>query len=177
MKIKEKHWLIPLIVFIICSIIVILSINKIIELAKFQTNVSVVIQPTPFDQRITELIKTPELLNYQILEKKLPLRLNGKADMTAQFNLFSQIKSLPQQEQNTIIRIKLIEWKLQHLQDQISQCKMPQNEPIIFKTLFWILSFLIWIASIVGGKMLNFLTDKYIIDKYWNSNGGKINES
>ncbi|HAT9088265.1 TPA: hypothetical protein JBB31_01635 [Legionella pneumophila subsp. pneumophila] len=167
MSVNAKQWLIPLIVFIICFIVVILSINQIIKLAQSHTGLSTKIQSTKFDEEITNLINNPTVLNYQILENNLPSSFQGESNIKAQFNLLPQIKNLPPIDQDTIIRVKLVEWKVKQLQTQFNTFVVRNNEPIFFKTFFWIWGFLIWIGSIIGGKMLNFLTDKYIINRYW----------
>ncbi|KTD42877.1 hypothetical protein [Legionella parisiensis] len=165
--INEKQWIIPLVIFIICFIVVIFAINQIIILAKPHTNLNTNKSYTPIDEEISSLINNPEILSYQMLEKKPLLNFQNGSALQTQLNILPQIKNLPPIDQNTIIRVKLVEWKIKQLQDQFNQFSTDNNEPIIFKTLFWLLSFLVWIGSIVGGKMLNFLTDRYIINKYW----------
>ena len=68
--------------------------------------------------------------------------------------------------QNGIIRLKLMEWKIGYLQNQIDSV-LSSQEPLIFRVWFWIFSIIAWAGSIVGGKILTFFSQRYIIEKYW----------
>lgn len=170
---KLSASLTPLLVFVACFIVIVFSINQIIEMAKSK--------PIAYASKhqneqynyasVNSLIQSPSPINYKEFETKLSAAFPNPLTLQAKFNIDPQIEKLPATEQDYLIRLKLIEWKVGQLQDQISQITPISSEPLIFKTWFWFYSFLIWAGSIVGGQILTFLTTK-LIDKYWNKPRG-----
>ena len=158
----------PLLLFIACFIVIIFSINQIIDMAKSKPVVNASkLQSEQYDYApVTSLIHSSSPINYKEFVTKLSASLPNQPTLQAKFNIDPQIEKLPAAEQNYLIRLKLIEWKIGQLQDQVSQISSTPSESLIFKTWFWFYSLLIWAGSIVGGQILTFHTDK-LIHKYW----------
>ena len=165
---KIPAFLPPLIVFILCFIIIVFSINQIIEMAKPRLDADTGKQQHALYDfaPINSLIQSSAPIDYKKFETQLSASFSNQPTLQAKFNIDPQVGTLPPAEQNYIIRLKLIEWKVEQLQDQITQISSTPSESLIFKTWFWFCSLLIWACSIVGGQILTSRTNK-LIDKYW----------
>ncbi|MDR3476620.1 MAG: hypothetical protein P4M14_01135 [Gammaproteobacteria bacterium] len=158
----------PLLVFIACFFVIVFSINQIIDMAKSTPAAyASKLQNEQNDYAsVNTLIQSSSPINYKEFETKLSASFPNQPTLQAKFNIDPQIEKLPATEQNYLIRLKLIEWKVGQLQDQVSQISSTPSESLIFKTWFWVYSLLIWAGSIIGGQILTFHTDK-LIHKYW----------
>jgi hypothetical protein len=161
----------PFFVFIACFIVIVFSINQIIDMAKSKpTAYTSKLQSEQYNYApINSLMQSSSPINYKEFETKLSASFPNQPTLQAKFNIDPQIEKLPEAEQNYLIRLKLVEWKMEQLQNQISQISSStSSESLIFKTWFWFYSLLIWAGSIVGGQILTFHTNK-LIDKYWSN--------
>lgn len=163
---NSKQWIIPLIVFIVCFALVIFSINKIIKLAQpsFDNNLFV-LKESPYNNQVTTLIKTPEKIDYQMLENKFPEAAQSIKFIASKFKINTETKNLPSNEQNYVIRIKLIKWRLDEFQRQIQRVLVSENNSLMYKGWFYFWGLMVWVGSIVGGRLLIFLSDEFIIPK------------
>lgn len=132
-----------------------------------QLDIKALYQGGSYSEEVTALMQGSEQINYRMLENKFSPSFLSQSGIKTHFKIDPNVATLPPVEQNVVIRLKLMEWKLEQLQNLINRFAISKSEPLIFKTLFWILSVFIWIASIVGGKILIFFTERYIIHKYW----------
>lgn len=165
---KKHDWLIPFGALIFCFIVVVLSISMIINMAESKLNVEgEQLQNMPYKE-VTELIQTPSNITYQMYETKLSASFNSQS-IDTQLKLNPRIENLPLSEQNSIIRLKLMEWRIGYFQNQLDRLLSSTQEPLIFKVWFWIFSLFAWAGSIVGGKILTFFSQKYIIERYWDN--------
>ncbi|HSW69788.1 MAG TPA: hypothetical protein VLI69_06540 [Gammaproteobacteria bacterium] len=161
---KLSNFLAPLI-FIFCFIVIVFSINQIINMAKpklvgsaQQDNESLYFAP------VNTAIQSSSPIDYKQL--KATLSVIDQSILQTRFKINPQIEKLSVNEQDYIIRLKLLEWKIDKLQNQITQLSSSQPESLIFKLGFWIYSLFIWTGSIVGGQILRFHTDR-LIQKKW----------
>lgn len=109
------------------------------------------------------LIQSSVPIDYKKYETKLSASFPNQPTLQAKFKIDPQVGTLPSAEQNYIIRLKLIEWKVEQLQNQINQITSTPSEPLIFKRWFWFFSLLIWAGSIIGGQILIYYTNKIIV--------------
>lgn len=159
----------PFLVFIACFIVIVFSINQIIDMAKSKpmAYTSKLQSEQYYYAPVNSLMQSSSPINYKEFETKLSASFPNQTTLQAKFNIDPQIEKLPAAEQNYLIRLKLIEWKMEQLQNQISQISSStSSEFLIFKIWFWFYSLLIWAGSIVGGQILTFRTNK-MIHKYW----------
>jgi hypothetical protein len=153
-----KQWILPTAPLFL-FLIVIFSINKIINLA----------MPVNFEKldnnnqitNINNLLKNPANLNYESTTKALarPLTIHSSGDY------FPKINNLPPDQQDALIRSKLLELKTEILTKHLNEM-FESSKPLIFQIYFWIYALIGWAASISGGLMLEFWTKKYI-KKVW----------
>lgn len=118
------------------------------------------------DALVNSLIQSSSPIDYKKIETTLATDFPDQPILEAKFNIAPQVESLSPVEQDYFIRLKLMEWKVDQLQKQVSQISSVPSESLIFKIWFWLYSILIWVGSIVGGRFLILFTDK-LIDKYW----------
>lgn len=165
----------PLLVFIVCFIVIVFSISQIIGMAKSKsvTRASQVQNEQYNFTSVNSLIQSSSPINYKEFKTKLSESFPNESTFQAELNVDPQIEKLPITEQNYLIRLKLIEWKTEQLQDQISKILSTSSESLIFKTWFWFYSLLIWASSIIGGQILTFHTNK-LIYICWGKSGEKI---
>ena len=162
---KKAGLIIPLLI-LICFVIVLLSINMIINIALTQPSITAQKQESkPFSKEINTLIKTSKEINYQMLKSNYSASFLNETGIQHTFDIKPQLNQLSIEEQDKVIRLKLLEWQIKQIQNQLSLTN-PQNQSLVFKLGFWVGSLLIWIFSIIGGKMLVFYTDEYIIPKF-----------
>lgn len=151
---------------LICFIVVVFSINGIINMARPEA-----INPSknvPYYNQITALTQSSSLLSYALFKARLSSgRVSSKQlNVATYFNINPQIEKLPIEQQDTVLRLKLLEWKFEKLQEQMDVLSSDKSEPLIFEIGFWILSFFIWGASIVIGHALTLFTEKFF-NKRW----------
>lgn len=163
---KTPSFLPPLFVLILCFIIIVFSINQIIEMAKPQLTDIGKQQHKQDTALVNSLIQSPTPIDYKKFQTNFSVSFQDQPTLQAKFNIDPQVEALPPSEQNYVIRLKLIEWKIGQLQDQITQISSTQSGSLIFQIWFWFCSLLIWIGSIIGGQILTFYTDK-VIHRYW----------
>lgn len=154
----------PFLILATCFIAIVLSINKIIDLAKpsITTNISK-LESEQF-KYVASLsnIQNSSPIDYTKFESMLSASFPNQPTLQTKYNIDPQIQELPKTEQNYLIRLKIAEWKIEELQNQIVKISNTQPESLIFNILFWICSLIIWIASTVGSQILSFYTDKFI---------------
>ncbi|KTD76546.1 hypothetical protein [Legionella waltersii] len=163
----------PLLVFIACFIVIVFSISQIIGMAKSVARASQVQSEQYNFASVNSLIQSSSPINYKEFKTKLSESFQNESTFQAELNIDPQIEKLPITEQNYLIRLKLIEWKTEQIQDQISKILSTPSESLIFKAWFWVYSLLIWASSIVGGQILTFHTNK-LIYRCWGKSGEKI---
>lgn len=118
------------------------------------------LQNDPFYKEVKTFTQSPGQLSYKDFQEKLSVSYsNQSAFSPATFGINPQIEKLSINEQNYLIRFKLLEWQLEHIQNQLYEIS---NEPLIFKIGFWIYAFLTWVGSIFFGRILMHYTDKFI---------------
>lgn len=159
---KEAHW-VPFLVLLICFIVIIFSIYAIINMAS--PNNKDIAKQKDFINKIDHLIKSPANLTYKKLDNDLIKKPDESSSMSA-FNFNPEIKKLPPTQQDIVIREKLLELQAQTAIDMLNQQEVSYR-PLIFKIGFWFFGLLAWAASISGGLILKFWTNKYVIEKYW----------
>lgn len=163
---KRKPW-VPFLALLFCFIVVIFSIYAIINLSK-PNNLDIAKQ-REFINKITNLIQSPSNLSYKTLDNDFINKSDDSTSMSA-FNFNPEIKKLPPIQQDVIIREKLVALQAQTAIDMLTK-QEASYKPLIFKIWFWFFGLLAWAASISGGLILKFWTNKYVIDRYWNNPG------
>ncbi len=158
----------PFFVLIICFILVVFSINQIIDMAKPELidESNKLKNDQSYSSIVNSLMQSTSQIDYKEFESKLAASFQDHPTFQAKFNIDPQIEKQPIVEQNYIIRLKLIEWKLGQLEDKMSHMSSTPSESLIFKKWFWIYNLLIWAGSIIGGQILTFHTNR-LINNCW----------
>jgi len=159
----------PLLVFITCFIAVVFSINQIIDMAKPKANADEVKNEQLYYAPVNTLMQSSSPINYKQYNATVSASFSNQPTLQAKFNIDPQVEKLPPNEQNDLIRLKIMELKIDQLQNQISHISSTQSESLIFKSWFWFYSLIIWAGSIVGGEILTFHTKKLIYKCWGNS--------
>jgi len=155
---KMLQWQ-PFIVFLVSFLIVIFSIYKIISMVSPEKNLS-----SFEDQSLKQInyfLSNPSKLNYNSLEKVTTEFPKNNPYLMQNTQNISEIKNFAPDQQNLIVRNKLLDLKIEIFIDQINKI-FKEKEPLIFKISFWIYGILAWSASICGGLILKYWTEKLI---------------
>jgi len=158
----------PLFLMFLCFVVVIFSINQIINMAKpigiaAITAKFINLKSDPYYKEVKTFSQSPGQLSYKDFQSKLSVSYsNQSAFSSATFGIDPQIEKLPINEQNYLIRFKLLEWQLEQMQNQQYEISKLNTEPLIFKIGFWIYAFLTWVGSVFFGRILTHYTDKFI---------------
>lgn len=158
----------PLVLMLICFIVIIFSISQIINMAKPVSNTAVTTKfvnmaSDPYYKQVKDIAQSQEQLSYKGLQAKFSVSHPQSTFSSATFGIDPQIEKLPVNEQNYLIRFKLLEWQLENIQNQLYEISTSDTaEPLIFKVGFWIYAFLTWVGSIFLGRILTHYTDKFI---------------
>lgn len=159
----------PLVLMLICFAVIIFSISQIINMAKPVSNSVVTTKfvnmaSDPYYKQVKNITQSQELLSYKELREKFSVLHAQSTLSSATFGIDPQIEKLPIDEQNYLIRFKLLEWQLENIQNQLNEIfTVDASEPLIFKLGFWIYAFLTWCGSIFLGRILTHYTDKFIL--------------
>jgi len=151
--IPPKQLLLVLIALLISFGVIIFSINEIINMATNESPTLVrASRSIEYEGRISEISSTPEKLVYDSLESKLPTDLRNSGAIQSKFKISPDIKKLPLDEQNNLIRLALLQWQIEQLNNKITTSFNQKNESLIFQIWFWIFSSIIWLFSIAAKK-------------------------
>lgn len=70
---------------------------------------------------------------------------------------------MPINQQDYIIRLKLLGWKFEYLQEQLEKISSVQTQPLILQLGFWIYSAFTWISAGIFKRILDHFTQIKII--------------
>jgi hypothetical protein len=157
----------PLLLMLMCFVVIIFSISQIINMARpvnnaVATTKLVDMVNNPYYKQVKDITQSQEQLNYKDLQAKFSASYPQSVFSSETFGINPQIEKLPVNEQNYLIRFKLLEWQLENIQNQLYEISTLNTEPLIFKVGFWIYAFLTWCVSIFLGRILTHYTDKFI---------------
>jgi hypothetical protein len=111
-------------------------------------------------------------LSYQGFVNELSAKFPNQPNIVATFNVNPNIGKLPVNEQGNAIRLSLLESRVAHLQTELSKISASQSEPLIFKVTFYFYGILVWMFSIVIGRILEHLTNNFN-HRYLNKSGSE----
>ncbi len=158
---KKESQVKPFLVFLFCFVTVIFSIYAIINMAK--PNTADIAKQKDFITKLNYIIQSPSNLTSKSLNDDLINKFGiNKGIPKSDFSFNSEINELPPQKQDKLIREKLLVIQVQAILDLIGK-QEASSEPLIFKIWFWFFGLLAWAASISGGLILKFWTNKYVI--------------
>jgi hypothetical protein len=168
---STKQYFKALFVLLCLLTIIVFSISQIINMAKLAsyadtTTLITKQKSNPLNAQINMLIQSQSQLSYKDVQTNLlktsAYHLASPTVVMDSFNIGPELEKLPANEQDYAIRLKLFDWKFENLQTQLEKASLQQEQPLIFKTWFWLYSIIIWAASIIGGRILNHYTDKFL---------------
>lgn len=149
-------------VLLICLIVVLFSISQIISMAREapEKKVNIAMNELTNDPeytKITNMLKMDEALSYPDVTSALG------AQAVAGIGLYDmKMNSREPEQQDIMIRQKLLEWQLNKQQNTLTEALMTSYSPLIFRLAFWLWGIIGWAASIVGSRALHFYTDRYL---------------
>ena len=155
----------PILVMIVCFVIIVFSIDQIINLAQPTNDIRQKLSSmgnNELTQQVSSLTQSSTILNGHVVTKKLSNLSIHDTDKVTKLNIYfnsPQLTRLPIAEQNYLIRIKLLEWKLNDFQEQLNIIATQPSCSLLSKIPFWIFSFIIWVASVIFGRILTNTVD------------------
>ncbi|STX39279.1 hypothetical protein [Legionella feeleii] len=164
---KINKSLAAIILLIVTFMILILSISKIISIANKNTN-DVLFVKTKEAQVVNSLLKSSQSINYETLSNKLSFTAPSYVStisMQKEFKVPFEIKKYPQNEQNYLIRIKLLEWKIDQLETNFYNTLANSQPSVISNIWTWFWSAIGLICATVLAQVTTYLTQRYIIQK------------
>lgn len=172
---------------LMCSfIIVLISISRIIELAKssslpvqiaenvYEANYSTATQAYyPYEASYPEsTILEESNLSYQRHINELSSKFPASYGIAAKLDIDVNMARLIINEQANALRLNLLESRIGSMQRELDEMIAASSEPLIFKLAFYFWGFLVWMGSVVIGRILKHLTDRFN-NKYLGS--GEVN--
>lgn len=170
-SVKELINRYPFGVLIACFIIVLFSISQIIDLAKpsspsFPSLDKVYMASYP---TVTTMAYKPNL-SYQGFINELSAKFPNQPKLASKFNINPDIDKLPVNEQGNAIRLSVLESKIEYLQQELNKISETQQEPLILKLSFYFWGLLVWVGSVIIGRILEHFTDQFNNKYFANKN-------
>lgn len=157
----KRNLAIPLGTLLACFIIILISLNGIIQMAKPSNK----FRNSEQSQNIgyaTAIINNPNIVSYQTLKTTSSANFLNSTGINNKLS-GTRVKDLTPEEQDKIIKSNLLKWKISQLEIQVEA--LSQSDSLIFRLWFWVLTFFLWVGSTVFGRVLLFVTDEYITPK------------
>lgn len=167
-SVKELINRYPFGALMVSFIVVLVSISQIIGLAKPSPSSFVVADKAYMASypAVTAMAYKPDL-SYQGFVGELSAKFPNQPDLATKFNVSPTIDKLPVNEQGNAIRLSVLESRIEYLQLELNRIVESQSESLIFKLAFYFWAFLVWMGSVVIGRILEHLTDHFN-NKYLN---------
>jgi uncharacterized membrane protein SpoIIM required for sporulation len=162
-----------ILILALCFVVTLISINQIIELAKPNTSSYSSQSDRDYLQMhsITTDMVNVQGQDYKNFTGQLSAKFPTQPDIAKNFKITPEIAELPKNEQGNEIRFRLLESRIEYLQNELAKISQSQSESLIYKLAFYFWGFLVWMCSIVIGRVLEHLTDRFNI-KYLGQNVG-----
>lgn len=157
---NNKNWIVPLLITVVCFSAVLFSIYRIIQLATPTPQIGSQSQKDKrYNQEVKAIAQASEEIDYQMLEKNYSPSFLSDTGIKSKFENNPKLHELTSDRQDKVIKSILLKWETSQI----------ENKSLILTPMFWLWSLLIWIASIIGSKILNFFMEEYVIRKFWRS--------
>jgi hypothetical protein len=148
-------------ILVVCFAIVLFSINQIINLAKPNlSSYSISNKDYKKYAEVTMLASSPNQ-DYKKFTSELSEKFPTQPGMALKLNISPDIAKLPVSEQANAIQLRILEARVGYLQNELTKISEAQSESLIYKLWIYVWSILIWTLSIIFGRVLEHITDKF----------------
>ncbi|MFW2571669.1 hypothetical protein ACN4Z3_12325 [Legionella sp. 29fVS95] len=156
---------VPIFILFFSFFMLILSIYHIINIFEEGRAKEILINTKKLET-VNNILQSNDSINYEMLKSATSVQ-GPNFSLQTDFHIPLETKYFAESKQNDFIRFQLIEWKINHLEKQLTEYIQNNSNSVLANFYTWLWGIIGLIFSTILIQIINHLTHKCIIEKFF----------